>query len=356
MTLFPIAVLSYFLVYKRSEFRRPGLWILLSGATLGWAPIVEWNLRHDWVSFRHVIGQVGGEQGTPAQIHWSGPLVFVGCQIGMLFGGWLIAFLAAGWRFRPRQENDVGVRLIWWCSVPVWFLFGLANLIKLGQPNWPAPAYIGGIILAVAWLREQWFGRHSRLIRIGLLGTTALSLFVDFATHSPGTIRPVLAKLVRVPSAAKPLPVRDLDISARLIGWKTLAREVDGVRARLVDVAGQEPILAGTNWTVPGHLGFYCEGQPQAYALGIPNGTDRHSQYDFWRPNPVDDAQAFRGRTFVIVGDIGPEVRNGFEWIEPGLQVVHAEDGVPIAAWTIWVCHGFRGFAAASTYGHILGY
>ena len=356
MTLFPIAVLSFFLVFKRAEFRRPGVWILLSGAILGWAPIVAWNSRYDWVSFRHVVGQVGGEQAIRAEIHWFGPLMFLGVQFGILFGGWLIAFLAAGWRFSPHLENDAGIRLIWWCSVPVWFLFALANFIKIGQPNWPAPAYIGGIILAVAWLREQWHARFSQPIRIGLIGTIGASLFVVFVTHSPGTIRPVLAKLVREPSAAKPLPVRELDLSARLVGWKMLAREIDQVRVRLTSSTGEDPVLAGTNWTLPGHLGFYCSGQPQAYGLGIPNGTDRHSQYDFWHPNPVNDAQAFRNRTFVIVGDIGPEVRNGFEWIEPGLQVVHAEDGIPIAAWTIWVCHGFRGFAAAGTNGHIPGY
>jgi hypothetical protein len=236
------------------------------------------------------------------------------------------------------------VKLIWWSTVPVWYLFALASFIKAGQPNWPAPAYVGGTILAVAWLYEQLAGSHSRIVRVSLTATVMLSLAVGAAIHFPGTIRPALAQLLNQPTIEKPLPIRNLDLSARLVGWRTLANEVDRLRIHILNATGEDPILAGTNWTVPGHLGFYCEGHPQAYALGTVNGSDRHSQYDFWRPNPVKDAQAFRGRTFVIVGDIGPELRQGFEWIEPGREVVHSEGGIPIAAWTIWVCHGFRSF------------
>ena len=85
-------------------------------------------------------------------------------------------------------------------------------------------------------------------------------------------------------------------------------------------------------------------GHPAVYSIGIPNRTDRHSQYDFWRPNPVEDAQVFRGRSFVIVGQIGPELVAAFERVEAPVRVIHAENGIPMEAWTVWVCHGFRGF------------
>jgi hypothetical protein len=332
------------------------VWLLSGGAILGWIPIVAWNVEHDWASFRHVFWQIGGEQSVGGEFQWYGPFIFLAGQFGILFGGWLAAFLVAAWRFRHQRTptQDEGLRLIWWCSVPVWCIFALASFIKAGQPNWPAPAYLGGIILAFAWLRDEVSGQYARSIRLVLSVTVSISLFAVAVIHFPGIIRPLLAQLVKKPSEAKPLPVRNLDITARLVGWKTLAKEVDRARARLVSTTGEEPILGGTYWTIPGHLGFYCEGHPQAYALGIPNKSDRHSQYDFWRPNPVKDAQAFLGRTFVIVGDIGPGVRNGFERIEPAIQVAHSEDGIPIAAWTIWICHGFRGFA--DTDGRIPGY
>lgn len=357
MALFPISVVGFLLSHQRSEFRRWGIWILMLGAILGWLPIVEWNARHDWVSFRHVFGQVGGGDSViGGRVNWFGPLVFLGGQLGILFVGWLIAFLAAGWRFQPRWELNNSVRLVWWCSVPVWCLFAVVNFVKAGQPNWPAPAYIGGLVLAVAWVREQLAGRYPRLIKSGLIGTVTASLLAMIWIHFPGIVRPTLARLVGQPTETKPLPVRSLDISARLMGWKTLAKEVDRIRTEVVSKTGKEPLLAGTQWTIPGHLRFYCADHPDVYAIGIPNQSDRHSQYDYWRPNPVKDAQVFLRRTFVVVGDVGPGVRAGFDDVEMGIRVTHTQDGVPIAAWTIWVCHGFRGFSEICPDGHVPGY
>jgi hypothetical protein len=306
---------------------------------------VIWNAGHDWASFRHVFGQVGGHGAAIGEgFRWFGPLAFLGGQFGMLFGAWLLAFLMASWRFSPTREKAIGIRLLWWCSVPVWCLFAAASFVKSGQPNWPAPSYLAGIILAVAWVREQFRGNFSRSVRTTVAATVLASLLATAAIHSPGTVRPLLARLVRDPSEAKPLPVRDLDISARLVGWKTLAREVDRLALRVQSPTGEKPVLAATHWTLPGHLRFYCQNHPDVYAIGLPNHSDRHSQYDYWRPNPLKDAQAFWGRTFIIVGELGPGVATAFDSTEPVLRVVHAEAGIPIAAWSITVCHGFHGF------------
>jgi hypothetical protein len=102
-------------------------------------------------------------------------------------------------------------------------------------------------------------------------------------------------------------------------------------------------VLATANWTLPGELAFYCEGQPTVYSLGLALG-DRHSQYDLWRPNPVYDSEPFAGRTFVFVGEVTPDLREAFDWVEtPGI-VTYVECGQPIARWTVTVCRRFRGF------------
>src|SRR5204862_5707916 len=128
----------------------------------------------------------------------------------------------------------------------------------------------------------------------------------------------------------------------RLRGWRTLTAQVDRVCDDL-RASGTEPIVAGTNWTLPGMLGVYCAGHPTVYSLGLLSG-DRHSQYDFWRPNPLDDGEQFLGRTFVIVGGLSPEVARAFAMVEPPREVVYSEGGHPVAAWCVTVCHGFRGF------------
>ncbi len=96
-------------------------------------------------------------------------------------------------------------------------------------------------------------------------------------------------------------------------------------------------------WTLPGELAFYCRGRPEVYTFG-PALADRHSQYDLWRPNPVADAQVFRGRTFVYVGDLTPELLRAFDRADPPVEVVASDGGIPVADWKVRVLRGFRGF------------
>jgi hypothetical protein len=244
--------------------------------------------------------------------------------------------------------------LLWWCAVPVWLVFPAASMLKSGQPNWPAPAYVAGFVLAVAWLRERLGDPRGRHVARAFGVNVVLGLLVVAGVHFPAPFQPLLARLAGPPTELEPAPIRKLDITARLLGWKTLAGEVDRLRERIRTETGREPVIAGTYWTIPGHLAFSCTGHPDVYAVGIPNRSDRHSQYDFWRPNPVNDAQAFLGRTFLIVGDIGPEMLGAFEWVELPIRVVHAENGIPMEVWAVWVCHGFRGFGEGA--GHDPGF
>jgi 4-amino-4-deoxy-L-arabinose transferase-like glycosyltransferase len=347
MALFPLAVLGFLVFHRRQEFRKPGVWLFLACAAGGWLPVVVWNLQHDWVSFRHVFWQVG--EGKPGTTGLAGVVAFVGGQFGMMFGFWLVAFLAAAWRFRPLRTQESAITLLWWTSAPVWCIFAMMSLVSPGQPNWAISAYVGGFVLAIAWTGEQLSGRHPRMIRLGIVFSVLGGVAITVLAHFPDVIRPAIARVVSQPTEANPTPTRRFDLTARLLGWNSLATEVDRVRERVRTETGSEPIIAGMHWTLPGLLGLYCQDRPQVYSIGIPNQSDRHSQYDLWRPNPVDDAQEFRGRSFVIVGDIGSTVRNAFERIEQPLPVVLTRAGVPVAKWTIWVAHGFRGFTHETT-------
>jgi hypothetical protein len=154
-------------------------------------------------------------------------------------------------------------------------------------------------------------------------------------------LRPVLLSISGPPLPGKPFPLRRLDPTCRLRGWRTLAEEVDRLRDELA-ARGIEPILAGAAWTIPGELAFYCRGHPQVYYLGPALG-DRYSQHDLWRPNPLADPHHFAGRTFIVVSP-GCDLAPGFEELEPPRVVTHCEDAQPVARWWIQVGHGYRGF------------
>jgi 4-amino-4-deoxy-L-arabinose transferase-like glycosyltransferase len=338
--LFLLATPSY-----RRLLIRPGFWVLAVTAAVCCLPILIWNIRHDWVSWRHVSGQAG--LSDDQDILWLGPFRYLGVQCLLLLGTWFFVWATAMIAHRPSREPEAGPRYLWWTSAPMFAVFLAFSLKTPEEPNWPVTAYLSGLVLAAPWLARQlrspveWYRR----LTFGCLAAScALGLIVTVFMHHSEVARPVLLRLSGPPTASHPLPLRRFDPTCRLRGWKHLARELDRTCAAL-RAEGIEPVLAGAGWTLPGELGFYCAGHPTVYSLGLALG-DRWSQYELWRPNPVWDADTFAGRTFLFVGDIDAVVRSAFERVEESRQVIYQESGQPIALWTVTLCRGFRGFAS----------
>jgi hypothetical protein len=335
---------------QRRLLLRPGLWVGAAVAALSAAPILVWNAGHEWVSFRHISGLAGADNG----LSWLGPLKFAGMQFGLLLGFWFVVWARAMVAHRPWIETRPEARFLWWMSAPMFLVFfGFGLKTGGGEPNWPVTAYLSGIVLAVPWLLRELHaarGWYRRLSFAGLGAACAIGLTLTVMVHNSAWAWPVLDRLTGPPTASCPLPLRRLDPTCRLRGWHALAAEVDRACAD-VRREGLEPVLAASGWSLPGELGFYCAGHPEVYCLGLVFG-DRRSQYDFWRPNPVWDAERFKGRTFIFVSPGPPCIEGSFEHVEPSRLVHYAERGHPIATWQVTVCHGFRGFGPV---GRLMG-
>jgi 4-amino-4-deoxy-L-arabinose transferase-like glycosyltransferase len=335
---------------RRRQLVRPGFWIMTAVAATCCIPILIWNAGHDWVSVRHVSGQAGME--PEASFRWWGPLHYTATQGAILLGFWFLVWLRAMVSHRPWKEPEASVRYLWWLSAPVFTVFLFFSFKTAGgQPNWPVTAYLSGIVLAVAWLaRElrQASPRSRGLTAWALASTCGLGLTLTLFMHFSPWLRPLLARMSGPPTARQPLPLRRFDPTCRLRGWRTLAAAVDRARTALKD-QGVDPLLAASGWTLPGELGFYCQGHPTVYCLGLVFG-DRRSQYDFWRPNLLWDPKHFAGRTVIVVGEAIPALKLAFLSVETPGVVTHWEGGEPIARWTVTICRGFRGFAPISSW------
>jgi len=349
MLLFPLGVGFYLLTdsVRRIELKSSGFWLMVAVAGLGGLPLLIWNMTHEWIGFRHVLALAGGDESTPS-IEIDAVPHFLTGQFGLLIGYWFITWICAAVAMRPRQGQDSRITFLWWLSVPVWAVFAIIAAKSKGQPNWPAPAYVTGFILAVGWLALQldspvkWY---RRMVLGFLIAFVGLGSFASLVTRYPGLVRPTIAKVVDPPSKTNPTPVRKLDPTSRLTGWDQLAREVDHIRAQVRAEENREPVLAGMVWTMPGELAFYCENHPEVFTFGLAL-ADRHSQYDLWRPNPISDAQEFRGRTFVYVGDEIPDLKQWFDRAELPVEVTASDGNIPVAHWKVWVLRGFRGVPA----------
>jgi hypothetical protein len=322
---------------------RPGFWVMTGVAAITCLPILLWNRSHDWVSLRHVSGQAGFEDG--GRILWFGPVEYIALQFLLLLGFWFIAWAAAMVVHHPWREPEGGVRYLWWMSVPMFVFFLLFSLKTYEEPNWPITAYVSGLVLAAAWVHRQLHTprRACRRATVAGLGTACvLGVFLIVLMHHSEWFQGVLVRLAGPASPQQSLPRRRFDPTCRLRGWRTLGRALDELCDEL-RAQGTEPVLAATSWNTPGEIAFYCREHPTVYSLGLALGG-RHSQYDLWHPNPIRDDAFFRGRTFLVVGDVNSLLRGAFEQIEGSRVVTHYECGQPVARWTVTVCRGFHGF------------
>ncbi len=340
MILFPVCIGLWLVASdRRRELVRPNFLTLCAFTLLGLAPLIGWNAVHGWVGLAHLGWQgTGAGNGSPGLL---GPPEYLVTQAGVMLGFWLMAWVAAVREIRPWTS------LLWWLSVPVWLVFLIVSVTTKPQANWPVAAYITGLPLAIAWATDPARGRW---VRTGLVLASVVGIVLGLAIHFPQLLRPVLASFAGTPTTARQAPVRRFDPTCRLAGWQTLAKAVDRLREQVRAEIGDEPVIAGMSWTLPGELGFYCKGRPNVYCFSLVAG-ERHSQYDVWRPNPTADAQVFRGRAFVYVGELNPAIRDGFDRIGPPVEVLASDGGIPVNRWVVRVCYGYRGFPAGVEMG-----
>ncbi len=336
--------LAFFLLVSRehrAQLLRPGPWIACIVAGLCCLPILIWNVQHDWVTFRHVGGQAGFVKDRG--VFWDGPLQFVGMQAAVLLGYWFVAWVASLFVFSPWRTQDSGIRYLWCMSVPMFAVFFVFSLRTNCEPNWPVTAYLSGLVLTVYWLAGVANSSSSIVrnsVRAAVISACVLGLGTIFLMHYSEIAHPLLARFVGSPTEEHPAPLRKIDPTCRLRGWRELAAAVDDLRAEL-RAKGIEPVLAAASWTLPGELGFYCQGHPQVYCMGIVQG-DRHSEYDLWRPNPIEDWPTFLGQSFIFVGEMTAPLKTAFDEVEPARKIVHYVDGRPVSSCSICVCHGYR--------------
>jgi hypothetical protein len=349
--------LGLFLLTSRAHrglLLRPGFWGACAVAAVCCLPILVWNAQNDWVTVRHLLRLAGLGHGQPAvtgkgpSLYWKGPFVYLGTQCALLLGYWFVAWVAAMWAHRPWKEADDGRRYLWWLSAPMFAVFlAFSVTTRGGEPNWPITAYVSGLVLTAGWLARQLgssAGWYRRVTAVGLATACTLGLLLTLLVHHSEWTYPMVGRLMASPGEGTALPLRRFDPTCRLRGWRTLGPAVDEVCERL-RAEGTEPVLAGTSWALPGEIGFYCAGHPAVYSVGPVLG-DRRSQYDLWRPNPVDDPDQFRGKTFVIVGGAVADFGGAFESADAPRLVTHYERGQPVASWAVTVCRGFCGFPA----------
>jgi 4-amino-4-deoxy-L-arabinose transferase-like glycosyltransferase len=272
----------------RARFREPGPWLASFTALFLFLPVVAWNARAGWVSFRFQLGHGFGQatRGTPI----GRELELIGGQLGLatpilgvlLFIAVVLA-LRGEWhaRARTRTTDKGAVRFALAASalMPLLF-FAVSAWRRPVEPNWPALFYPGAMVLLAinwaSWARSRWW-------KSGVAFAAGLLVLLVAQTWRP-----------LAPLAPRKDPI------ARAHGWSTLAQAVD--------VARRDPFLTGTSkqWAAAdryqdaSELAFHLHDQPQVFSLNL---GGRPNQYDLWG-SPSDNIQNADG--LVVAFDATP--------------------------------------------------
>ncbi|RMF88982.1 MAG: phospholipid carrier-dependent glycosyltransferase [Nitrospinota bacterium] len=339
----------------RSWLRRKELYGGLGIAVLFSLPVLLWNQRHDWVSFRHLLGQAHVEQGLGFSFSWKMVETFLDFWGGqavvlspLLFAALLYSM--AGMLRRACKHRERFPLFVSAFFFPLFGSYLLLSLRQKVQANWPAAAYLPAFIATVA-LFSSWLSPSSHqtkayppVIAPGgrrqppgpLLCFILLALLLSFTLTLLGHF-PQLPGLLGFP-----LPVQ-MDPTSRLRGWKSLGEWVSRWQAEYLPKRSAGPsspalFLASNRYQIASELAFYVEGQPRTYCLNLGR---RLNQYDLWGGlDRLEGSDAF----YIQQGSRLPlKLRSAFRTctLLDTLPIYYS--GVRIRSFSLFHCIDFRG-------------
>jgi undecaprenyl-diphosphatase len=259
--LLPAAIGLWVLVHPdyRHHLKNPHVWGGVLSMLLIASPILLWNLQHDWVMFRHNAGHVS---------HGGWSLLRLG---EFLLGQWMalspLVVAVAVWRLWRRPEQAAG-RLLWSISLGCLIFFGIKAFSGSLNINWPAPIYIGFILLLAGQIESL-----SKLQRRLFLSGHAVSVLLLVFTFFPALF----------------------GFAESRIGLKKLRAWQEPVQ-QLAEQAGHVDYLMVPNYHLASELWFYWPEAVRVYLWGDPQR--RFNQFDIW-----PGVQVERGGTSLYVSD-----------------------------------------------------
>jgi 4-amino-4-deoxy-L-arabinose transferase-like glycosyltransferase len=305
----------------RVRLREPGPYVACVLAVLVFAPVLAWNARHDWISFRF---QLEHGLGTPKGSALNRELELIGGQLGLVTP--ILFALAAGsvWRAlrRPRDDAHFALAIV---AVGSWAFYIYSAIHRRVEANWPAPAYIPALVLLASQVVGSPSDALARWLRRGLV--------------LAGVVVALLYAYVLVP--VLPIPARK-DPLARALGWESLAASADSTRRTI----GARVWFGADRYQDVSELAYHLPGRPEVVCVCL---TGRHNQYELW---PSFTSRAARGDALVLALDErAPGVTHEnvarlaphFTRVQQGALAPLLRGGDTVTVRRLWILEGYIG-------------
>lgn len=260
-----ISVALTLIVFGRLEqLRKPWPWLGAVTALLLCAPIVVWNVQHDWISIRYQLDHgAGGNAWQIRRFLETQAGQFAAYSPGHYVFGWLAAIVA----IKNWPRTDAGHRLCIIFGLPILLLFAVSGGYSRGLPHWPALGWAAFAPMAACFIMDRW--RRSRAVRIGArltLGYAAAALLLlNVLGHIP------------VPAPAYMHPLEDL------LGWDDAALRAVTLREQMArEHPDAEPVIFARRWTHASRLAWY------SYPERVIVLSSRNKQFHIWYGEPAE--------------------------------------------------------------------
>ena len=354
LELISILVILLLAPRLRSEFRRPGVYVLLGGFALSMIPPLVWNQQHAWVTLGHLESRGSLDQGFA--VHFLEPLKFLAAHF--LFYSPLL-FLGLAWAFVAsfkRVRHQFKILFLFWFGVPVFAFYFIISINKVAAPNWDALAFISLGLLAAGFWRDRL--SEAKWLRSTAGAALVIALIMSMLALDSDIIRTVGLKLWR------------RDPSDRLRGWKAATAEIENLRRDWENRLGEKLFLIADDRSRASQLSFYLQDKrvegpnhPPVYLVesqDILNQFSLWPRYDEFVPVPNAPRQTkgdvyteeggvnpFVGRSALFVRDRATgraphNIRRAFESAEPIAKIEVRRFGEHLRTWQVFLCRNYR--------------
>jgi len=314
VTLVFSAVLFVVLQRRLDVLRSPGPWLAVTLALLLIAPILYWNVTHDWLSFRYQLGH----GFRPKDWEWTRVGI---SQLAQFFayapGIYAFGLIALVTGFREWRERGVQLSLL--LVLPVLVLFASGSGREESLPHWTALAWAGSTPLAARWLLAHW---QSRPVRAFSYFSAGYSLALILLLH-------ILFLFPSLPFPGKHHPL------APLAGWPQAAERAALLHAEFLHEQPQAVLLV-PNWSLASRLAWYARPLP----VQVPD--ERFDQFDLWFGSPAAGAAGV-----MVVPD--SSLKSAHRVLER-FERCAERDSLPVYAgsttvvtFRFYLCRGYRG-------------
>lgn len=355
--LFWLVGLLLFLIVDRNSrrwLRSSWPWIAVGISLLFTVPIIVWNIRHGWVSARHIVKDAG--PGGHAGFHPMNFVEYIAGQIGAV-GPTMAAIVIGSILFALRHKRDDSsearaMRYLLVMGLPLFLVIGLLTFVTKAQVNWPAPSYFALLILAAYFLAtrmqdlatwRRWRGIFWITVIFGI-ATTPIAHNTNLLYRPINKIGQMLGR--------KSISPRQWDPTFRLRGWREFGQAISSELAKLP--AGS--MVMCEDYQSTAEAAFYVDGQPATYYVGSWLADPaRLSQYDLWPDRRLDRAD-LHGHDAIYFGHDG-EAGSGlppadfvaaFDSVEKLPEIKIVREGLQIRSFRLWRCKGFKGMHRAA--------